>query len=121
MAAATKAKQERPGGEWESPVTSDLITAGSKALSDPSFGAAGVLYWLESRPAERGRTVVVARAPGGASSVPVDVTPPLPEEEEAPFFNVRTVRRGFFVCLPLIFFGVLQARGRGDGVTRTRD
>lgn len=94
-ATASNKKQERPGGEWESPVTSDLITRGSKALSDPSFGASGVLYWLESRPSERGRTVVVARAPGTSSSS-VDITPPLPGEEaekgKAPssFFNVRT-------------------------------
>ena len=93
--AAKAAKQERPGGEWESPVTSDLITAGSKALSDPSFGgASGMLYWLESRPSERGRTVVVARAPGASSAI--DVTPPLPEGKEEAFFNVRTVSFSLF-------------------------
>ena len=107
MAAAASAsegeRRERPGGTWESCVTSDLITRGSKALSDPSFGSGGVLYWLESRPSERGRTVVVARAPGSSSSssssssspppAAVDITPPLPggeEERGAPFFNVRT-------------------------------
>lgn len=102
--AASATRQERPGGAWTSPVTSDLITKGSKALSDPSFGSKGVLYWLESRPTEKGRTVVVARAPqkkeeegGGSPPSAVDITPPLPGEEGggAPFFNVRTVSFSF--------------------------
>ncbi len=67
-----------PFGSWRSPITSDLIVAQSVSLSEVRLDA-GDVYWIEGRPAEQGRTVVV-RAAGGAA--PVDVTPPP--------FNVRT-------------------------------
>ena len=49
-----------PYGSWKSPITTDLITAGQVSLSEPRFSG-GKLYWLEGRPAEKGRMVVVER------------------------------------------------------------
>jgi dipeptidyl aminopeptidase/acylaminoacyl peptidase len=62
-----------PYGSWKSPISSDLIVAQSIGLSEVRLDG-GELYWLESRPQERGRAVVVR---GGR-----DLTPPP--------FNVRT-------------------------------
>ncbi len=67
-----------PYGSWKSPVTAALITETGVQL-----GAAGLsgddIYWLEGRPAEGGRYVLVRRAPDGERT---DVTPA--------GFNVRT-------------------------------
>ena len=68
-----------PYGSWKSPITSDLIVARATMLSEVRIDGERV-YWLEGRPAERGRGVIVsAPVNGGAAS---DVTPP--------GFNVRT-------------------------------
>lgn len=67
-----------PYGSWKSPITSDLIVEGSVGLSQPTFDGDDI-YWLELRPQEGGRNVVVKR---DAAGVCVDVTP-------APF-NART-------------------------------
>jgi dipeptidyl aminopeptidase/acylaminoacyl peptidase len=53
-----------PYGSWKSPITSDLIVAQSVGLSEIRLDKGGV-YWLESRPHEAGRGVVVGGAPGG--------------------------------------------------------
>ena len=71
-------KQTKPYGAWKSPITSDLIVSGTIGLSEPRFDGADI-YWLESRPSEGGRYVVVRRTPDGRVS---DVTPPP--------FNART-------------------------------
>ncbi len=65
-------------GTWKSPITSDLIISDMVGLG----GVATVgkeIYWLEMRPGEGGRNVIVHRSPQGQIT---DVTP-------APF-NVRT-------------------------------
>jgi len=67
-----------PYGSWKSPITSDLIVAQMIALSDVRLDGDNV-YWLEGRPQEQGRSVVVR---GGEGVPAVDVTP-------APY-NVRT-------------------------------
>jgi dipeptidyl aminopeptidase/acylaminoacyl peptidase len=67
-------KKTAPYGSWKSPITSDLIVAQSISLTDVRLDG-GTIYWLEGRPQEQGRNVVV-RADGQA------LTP-------APF-NVRT-------------------------------
>jgi hypothetical protein len=54
-----------PYGSWKSPLTSDLIAAQSISLSEPRLEGEQV-YWLEGRPQELGRYVVVrASSPGG--------------------------------------------------------
>ncbi len=53
-----------PYGSWQSPITSDLIVAESIGLG--SIGLDGDdIYWLEMRPGEGGRSVLVRRAPDG--------------------------------------------------------
>jgi dipeptidyl aminopeptidase/acylaminoacyl peptidase len=47
-----------PYGSWKSPITSDLIVAQSIALSEARLEG-GQVYWLEGRPQEQGRFVVV--------------------------------------------------------------
>ncbi|HXH21491.1 MAG TPA: S9 family peptidase [Dehalococcoidia bacterium] len=67
-----------PYGSWKSPITADLIVASSISLGSIAVDGEDV-YWLEGRPLEGGRQVLVRRTPDGAVS---DVTP-------APY-NVRT-------------------------------
>jgi len=62
-----------PYGSWKSPITSDLIVAKSIGLSEVRLDGHHT-YWLESRPEEGGRNVVVGDGE--------DVTPPP--------FNART-------------------------------
>ncbi|HEX5320426.1 MAG TPA: prolyl oligopeptidase family serine peptidase [Stellaceae bacterium] len=65
--------QTLPYGAWRSPITSDLIVAGSIGLSAVQLDGDDT-YWIESRPAEGGRNVLVRNG--------TDVTP-------APY-NTRT-------------------------------
>jgi dipeptidyl aminopeptidase/acylaminoacyl peptidase len=67
-----------PYGSWKSPITSDLIVAGSIRLGEIRLEGK-TLYWSEGRPTEGGRSVVVRRTPDGQIT---DLTP-------APL-NVRT-------------------------------
>jgi dipeptidyl aminopeptidase/acylaminoacyl peptidase len=67
-----------PYGSWKSPVTTDLIVSGSVGLTQPLIDGPNV-YWIEMRPTEGGRNVIVKRNAGG---IITDVTP-LP-------FNART-------------------------------
>ena len=59
-------------GSWKSPITSDLIVAGTIGLGEIALDGEDV-YWIESRPSESGRSVIVRRTPDGAVT---DVTPP---------------------------------------------
>ena len=68
-----------PFGSWRSPITANLIAQGAVGLAEPQQSDAGV-WWLEHRPAEGGRYVVVRRTPDGETS---DAIPPP--------FNVRTL------------------------------
>ncbi len=79
------ARQTASYGSWSSPITSDLIVASTIGLSGILLDGTDV-YWLESRPQENGRSVIVRR-PAGSSSA--DVTPPVAGAGEATF-NVRT-------------------------------
>jgi dipeptidyl aminopeptidase/acylaminoacyl peptidase len=65
-------------GSWKSPITSDLIVAGTIALGQIALDREDV-YWVEQRPTEGGRNVVVRYSPDGRT---VDMNP-------APF-NART-------------------------------
>ncbi len=67
-----------PYGSWKSPITSDLIVAGAVRLIEIALDGEDQ-YWLESRPMEGGRYVIVRRSADGRTA---DVTP-------APF-NART-------------------------------
>src|SRR5215510_2562886 len=67
-----------PYGSWKSPVTSDLIVSATIGLGQISIDGDDT-YWIEARPAEKGRYVIVKRTADGLTS---DVTP-MP-------FNART-------------------------------
>lgn len=54
-----------PYGSWKSPITSDLIVRGSVGLNQPRLDGNDV-YWIEMRPNEGGRNVVVKRNPSGS-------------------------------------------------------
>jgi dipeptidyl aminopeptidase/acylaminoacyl peptidase len=60
-----------PYGSWGSPISSGLIVRGVVGLSEVMIDREDV-YWMESRPGEDGRNVVVRRAPDGSTE---DVTP----------------------------------------------
>ncbi len=51
-----------PYGSWKSPITSDLIVEGSVGLGQPAFDGDDI-YWMEMRPQEAGRNVIVKRNP----------------------------------------------------------
>jgi dipeptidyl aminopeptidase/acylaminoacyl peptidase len=67
-----------PFGSWKSPITSDLIVSGSIGLTQPFINGQD-FYWIEMRPTEGGRNVIVKRNRHGSIT---DVIPPP--------FNART-------------------------------
>jgi dipeptidyl aminopeptidase/acylaminoacyl peptidase len=69
---------QRPFGSWPSPISASMVAAQGLRFGGVRIDG-GDVYWLEGRPAEGGRTVLVRRTPDGRCQ---DVTP-------APF-NVRT-------------------------------
>ena len=60
-----------PYGSWESPITTDLLLGGTVNLSQPRIDGEYV-YWIERRPHEGGRNVVVRWSEAGGRE---DVTP----------------------------------------------
>ena len=72
------AQRTAPYGTWKSPITSDLIATESISLGALMLDGHD-LYWIEMRPAEGGRLVIVKREQNGQTS---DVNPPP--------FNART-------------------------------
>ena len=70
-----------PYGSWKSPITSALIVKDAINIERPAQVALDGkdVYWVETRPTENGRTVIVKWSPDEAG---VDVTPPM--------FNART-------------------------------
>lgn len=84
-------------GSWKSPITSDLIVAGTIGLGEITLDGEDV-YWIESRPSEGGRSVIVRRTPDGNIA---DVTPQ--------GFNARTTVHeygggAYFVDASTVYF-----------------
>ena len=67
-----------PCGSWESPVTTEMLTAGTLRFEGISADG-GDVYWVESRPDEAGRCAAMRRAADGALS-----------EVTTPGFSART-------------------------------
>jgi dienelactone hydrolase len=63
--------KRRPYGTWPSPISAAMVAKASRTIDAPVADETG-LYWLESRPEEQGRTVIVHRTRDGAHE---DVTP----------------------------------------------
>ena len=72
-------KQIAPFGTWTSPITSGLIAAGGAVRLSASKIFAEKIFWLEGRPSQGGRNVLVCRDENEKIN---DITPPN--------FNVRT-------------------------------
>jgi dipeptidyl aminopeptidase/acylaminoacyl peptidase len=66
-------------GSWKSPISSSMAASGGVSFERPILLDGKDIYWVESRPTEGGRSVIVRWSPGTG---PVDVTPPP--------FNCRT-------------------------------
>ncbi|XP_071700861.1 probable dipeptidyl-peptidase 5 [Rutidosis leptorrhynchoides] len=75
-------KRTAPYGSWSSPITSDVVSGAGKTLGGTAVDSLGRLFWLESRPTESGRSVIV-KASDADEDEATDVTP-----KE---FSVRTV------------------------------
>ena len=60
-----------PYGSWKSPITTGLIVSGAVGLGQIAIDGADV-YWVEMRPSEGGRMVIVRRVADGTAE---DVTP----------------------------------------------
>lgn len=71
-------KTVAPYGSWCSPITAELVSSAGVRLNSVSTDGEDV-YWLEARPTEGGRTVLVVSRPDGSTE---DLTPE--------GFNVRT-------------------------------
>jgi dipeptidyl aminopeptidase/acylaminoacyl peptidase len=71
-------RRTAPFGAWSSPISAEMLATAAVGLGEPWLED-GVAYWIELRPAEQGRSVVVK---GDPHSEPVDVT--------SPGTNVRT-------------------------------
>ncbi|WMV25644.1 hypothetical protein MTR67_019029 [Solanum verrucosum] len=67
-------KHISPYGSWKSPITADIVSGSTKRLGGFSVDSLGHLFWLESRPTESGRAVIV-KEPGKPGEDPIDVTP----------------------------------------------
>ncbi|XP_020973102.1 uncharacterized protein LOC107625088 isoform X2 [Arachis ipaensis] len=100
MATSNFNRTTAPYGSWKSPITADAVSGASKMLGGTAVDGRGRLVWLESRPTEGGREVLVVESenPEGAA---VDVTP-----KE---FGVRTLAQeygggAFTVSGDLVFF-----------------
>ncbi|WP_071517431.1 S9 family peptidase [Geitlerinema sp. PCC 9228] len=65
-------------GTWKSPITSDFIVTGSLRLAASVLDGEDI-YWVEGRPAEKGRNVIMCRRRDGTTQ---ELTPPE--------FNLRT-------------------------------
>lgn len=82
--AAAAAPKPKPAtaavgfGAWKSPITSDAIVADSLKLGQVALDG-DAIYWVEGRPAEAGRSVLMRRRPDG-----------LVDEMTPAMFNVRT-------------------------------
>lgn len=60
-----------PYGSWQSPISADLIVAETVSLGSVILDGSSI-YWLEGRPAEAGRSVIVCRHEDGQIE---DITP----------------------------------------------
>src|SRR5947199_9530212 len=66
-----KAPGSAPYGAWRSPITAQMVAAGQIGVSEP-HPEPGAVYWLELRPSEGGRYVLVRATDDGRTA---DVTP----------------------------------------------
>src|SRR5262249_9629171 len=98
-------------GSWKSPITSDLIVAQSMALSETRLDG-DKCYWLEGRPQEQGRFVVVSSDAAGTTATDLTPNP----------FNARTRVHEYGGASWTVVDGVVYFSNFADGrLYRTRD
>jgi len=68
-----------PYGSWTSPIDAAAVARAGRRLAFPAIAGDGAIWWLEGRPNEGGRSVLMRRAPGGE-----------PEAASSEGSNVRT-------------------------------
>jgi len=88
-------KTVSPYGSWESPISADLITEGGLRLEQVRVDGTDV-YWLEGRPEEAGRYVIVKRSYDGSTK----------DVNSAPF-NVRNAVHEYGGAAYAVRFGVV--------------
>ena len=94
-----------PYGSWKSPISAELVGGAEVGLEQIHINGDAV-YWIERRPQEGGRKVIVRRAPDGSVS---DVTPP--------GFNARTASMVFRKCsAPPSFVSGTQSPSLNNGI-----
>lgn len=64
---AASPKQTAPYGAWRSPLTAETVVRGGKRPGGVWLDGSDI-YWIEGRPLERGRNVIVRRASDGAAA-----------------------------------------------------
>ncbi|XP_047075578.1 uncharacterized protein LOC124685287 [Lolium rigidum] len=69
-AAAGEKPTAAPYGSWKSPITADVVSGADKRLGGMALAGDGRLLWIEGRPEEKGRMVIVKEG-----DKPVDVIP----------------------------------------------
>lgn len=62
--APRTAPRTAPFGSWQSPISAASLASSGVGISEPHVDG-GAVFWLESRPSDGGRVVVVRRGPGG--------------------------------------------------------
>ncbi|HYB04078.1 MAG TPA: prolyl oligopeptidase family serine peptidase, partial [Nitrososphaerales archaeon] len=70
---ALKEKQIALFGSWKSPISAALVAESSNVYSEPKIAADGSVFFLEMRPSEKGRYVIIRASPGAQVE---DVIPP---------------------------------------------
>ena len=93
---------DAPYGTWRSPISAEMVSVGGMFLMQPRIHD-GATYWLEGRPSEGGRAVLVRAAP---FSEPEDVTPP--------GFDVRTTVHEYGGGTYLLHDGVVSFSNFAD-------
>ena len=93
----------RPFGSWPSPISVEMVVAGSLSLREVWLDGADT-YWIEVRPDEGGRSVVVRRDPDGTIR---DVTPP--------GFNARTMVHEYGGAAYTVDGGTVIFSNKDDG------
>ena len=61
-----------PYGEWKSPITSEMVAGGAVRLGEVTLDGADI-YWIESRPSEKGRSVLVSENNKDMTPAPLNV------------------------------------------------
>ncbi len=94
--------QQAPYGAWVSPITSDFIVSQTIRLGGIQLDGKDI-YWLEGRPTEGGRSVIVRQTPDGG------ITDVLPQP-----FNARTRVHEYGGASYLVYEGIVYFSNFSD-------